>query len=365
MADDWHLIDQLLLLLHKNNGSDLIVKTGDRIRMKLDGRVVSIPPEKVPPPTHDQVVEMIEHLVRKLPNPPKVEGSHNIDCQYSLENVSHFRIHAMATARSYGIVARRIPQEIPNFEKMQLPPVLNEIADNRNGLILVGGATGSGKSTTLAAMLYRVIQRRPVHVVTLEDPIEFRYPFDCPGTVTQREVGTDLVSYEQGLNDCLREAPDIILAGEVREKNVIQLALTAAETGHLVAATVHATTAIGTIQRMMGAFPPEEQHAFIERMAESLRAIIVQKLLPRKSGKGRVAAMEILIANAVIRQFILDWEEKAQEIPRALEEGHRIYGTQSFDQHLQMLVEDGVVSYEDAYANAVFPEDFEMRMGRN
>ncbi|MDQ6951878.1 MAG: PilT/PilU family type 4a pilus ATPase [Mariprofundales bacterium] len=365
MADDWHLIDQLLLLLHKNNGSDLIIKTGDRIRMKMDGRVVTIPAEKMAPPTHDQVVEMIKHLIRKLPHPPTVEGAHNIDCQYSLENVSHYRIHVMATARSFGIVARRIPQEIPNFEQLRLPPVLGEIADNRNGLILIGGATGSGKSTTLSAMLYRVIQRRPVHVVTLEDPIEFRYPFDCPGTVTQREVGTDLESYEQGLNDCLREAPDIILAGEIRDKSVIQMALMAAETGHLVAATVHATTAVGTIQRMMGAFAAEEQDAFIERMAESLRAIVVQKLLPCKEGKGRTAVMEILIVNAVIRQFLLDWSDKAQEIPRALEEGHRIYGTQSFDQHLQMLVEDNSISYEDAYINAVFPEDFEMRMGRN
>jgi len=359
------LIDKLLLLTEKNDASDLLVRTGDPVRMRISGKWVMLPKDKVPVPTRESVIRMIEHLARHLPVQPKVEGSHNLDFQYTLENVAHFRVHAMATSLNYGIVARRIPKTIPTFEDLKLPPVIREICKYKNGLILVGGATGSGKSTTLAAMLHSIIQERPVHIVTLEDPIEFRYPTDCPGTVTQREVGSDVETYTQGLNDALREAPDIILAGEIRDKDVIQLALTAAETGHLVAATVHATTAIGTIQRMMGAFSLEEQDAFMERMAESLRAIIVQKLLPLKSGKGRIASQEILVRTSTIKQFILDWQNKSQEIPRALEEGHNLYGTQTFDQHLQTLVEQDIVSFEDARAAATFQEDFDMRCGRN
>ena len=360
-----HLIDKLLLLTEKNDASDLLVRTDDPVRIRISGKWVTLPKDKVPLPTRDSVIEMIDHLARSLPIPPQVEGAHNLDFQYTLENVAHFRVHAMATSRNYGLVCRRIPQSIPTFEDLKLPPVIKEICNYKNGLILVGGATGSGKSTTLASMLHSIIKERPVHIVTLEDPIEFRYPTTCMGTVTQREVGSDVETYTQGLNDALREAPDIILAGEIRDKQVIQLALTAAETGHLVAATVHATTAIGTIQRMMGAFNLEEQDAFMERMAESLRAIVVQKLLPVKSGKGRVAAQEILIRTSTVKQFILDWQDKSQEIPRALEEGHNLYGTQTFDQHLQTLVEQDTVSFEDARAAATFQEDFDMRLGRN
>ncbi len=360
-----HLIDKLLLLTEKNDASDLLVRTNDPVRLRINGKWVTLPKGKVSIPTRESVIDMIDHLARSLPMPPQVEGSNNLDFQYTLENVAHFRIHAMATSRNYGIVARRVPQIIPSFEDLKLPPVIRDICQFRNGLILVAGATGSGKSTTLASMLHSIIQERPVHVVSLEDPIEFQYPTNCMGTVTQREVGADVDNYTQGLHDAMREAPDIIVAGEVRDKQVIQLALTAAETGHLVGATVHATTAIGTIQRMMGAFSLDEQNAFMERMAESLRAIIVQKLLPIKSGKGRIVSLEILIRKSVIKQFIMDWEDKSQEIPRALEEGHNLYGTQTFDQHLQTLVEQDLVTFEEARAAATYQEDFDMRMGKN
>jgi len=360
-----HLIDQLLLLTKKNSASDLLVRPGDPVRLRINGNWVMLPDDKLPVPTRRIVIDMIGHLCRKLPVPPQIEEMRSLDFRYTLEGVAHFRIHAMSTARNYGIVARHIPQRIPTFAELGLPAVLNNISDQRNGLILVAGATGSGKSTTLASMLHRIIRQRSVHVVTLEDPIEFQYPAGCKGTVTQREIGTDVVDYEQGLNDALREAPDIILAGEIREKAVIQLALTAAETGHLVAATVHATTAIGTIQRMMGAFSLDEQNTFMERMAESLRAIIVQKLLPAKDGKGRIAALEVLVRTPVVKHFMLDWQNKAQEIPKALEEGSSLYGTQTFDQHLQILVDKGLVSFVDARAAATYQEDFDMRCGRN
>lgn len=358
-----HLIDELLLIANKNNASDLIIRTGDRVRMRIDGAIVTVPASRIPEISRQQTIDMIMHISRYTPNAPEIESIHNFDFHYTLENASHFRVHVLRSNNNFGIVARLIPQQIPTFEKLHLPPVFADITNNRNGLILMAGSAGSGKSTTLAAMLDYIIQRRPIHAVTLEDPIEYRYGTGHKGTVCQRELGTDVLSYTQGLKDALRESPDIIVAGEVRSHDDIQLALQASETGHLVMATVHATTAVGTMQRIMSCFALDEQDAIRERLAENLRAIIVQKLLPLKSGKGRIVALEIMIKNAVIKHFILDADHWC-EIPRAIEEGNTLYGSQSFDQHLQQLVENDLIEYEEALAHAVFPEDFTMRMGK-
>lgn len=360
---DWHVIDDLLLAAHKHQASDLIVRTGDRVRMRIHGAIVTVSPDKMPPPSRQQVKDMIDHVGRHIPNKPDIETAHNLDFHYSLENVAHFRVHMMRTHNDFGICARIIPQKVPSYEELRLPPVIREIADLRYGLVLMAGATGSGKSTTLAAMLDHVIDERPVHVVTLEDPIEFRYATTQKGTICQRELGRDVMTYAQGLNDAMRESPDIIIAGEARDREVIQLALQASETGHLVMATVHATTAIGTMQRIMSAFGLDEQDAIRERLAENLRAIIVQKLLPLKTGKGRIVVLEIMIKNSVIKHFILD-TDRWREIPRAMEEGTTLYGSQTFDQHLQQLCESDLIEYEEALAEAVFPEDFAMRMGK-
>jgi len=267
------------------------------------------------------------------------------------------------TNGNFGLVARIIPKKIPTFDALHLPPVIREISENRNGLVIIAGATGSGKSTTMAAMLQHIISNRPVHVITIEDPMEFRYSTDKKGTVCQRQLGEDVLTYSDGLSDALREAPDVIVAGEARDREVIQLALQASETGHLVMATVHATTAVGTMQRLMSSFGLDEQDSIRERLGQNLRAIIVQKLLPTKDGKGRIAALEILVCNSVIRHFIL--EDRFEDIPKTMEEGSIMYGSQSFDQHLQILVDKGTVAYEEALANSVKQEDFVMRMGRD
>ncbi len=362
-ADNWHLIDDLLLACTRHKASDLLVRTGDRIRMRISGGWISISPDKIPPPSRALVKEMIIHMMKASFLKIDVEEQNNIDYQYSLEDVAHFRIHVMRTNNNFGIVARVIPKDIPTFEELRSPPVINEICEAHNGLVLMAGATGSGKSTTMAAMLQHIVVNKPVHVVTLEDPMEFRYGTTHKGTVSQRQVGVDVMSYTQGLMDALREAPDIIVAGEARDAEVIQLALQAAETGHLVMATVHATTAVGTMQRLMAAFGAEEQDAIRERLAENLRAVVVQKLIPLKGGKGRVAAQEIMIVNSVIRHFIMD-PDRWGEIPKAMENGHSLYGSQTFDQHLQRLVENDEIDYEEGKAGAVFKEDFAMRLGR-
>ncbi len=364
MAVDGSLIDDLLLASQKHQASDLLVRTGDRVRMRIYGQVITIAPDKVPAQTRAQVKAMIEYMLRGRHRRVDIEDVQSEDFQYSLENVAHFRIHVMRTHDDFGIVARVIPQVIPSFQELHLPPVIQDLCEQqRNGLILVAGATGSGKSTTMAAMINYIINHKPVHVVTIEDPVEFKYDTCFKGTVSQRQLGNDVPSYTQGLTDALREAPDIIVAGEARDKEVIQLALQASETGHLVMATVHSTTAIGTLQRVMSAFALDEQDAIRERFAENLRAVIVQKLIPLKEGKGRVAALEIMVCNSVIRHFILD-SNRWSEIPKAMEEGQNLYGSQTFDQHLQSLIENDRIEYEEGLANAVFREDFVMRMGR-
>ncbi|MDX8387101.1 MAG: PilT/PilU family type 4a pilus ATPase [Ghiorsea sp.] len=360
---DWHMIDDLLLASNKHEASDLIVRTDDRVRMRIHGAVVTIAPNQVPIQTRAQVKEMISHMLRNHHTKVDLEAEKSLDFHYSLEDVAHFRIHMMRTNGNFGIVARIIPKKIPSFEELHLPPVIREITDNRNGLVIIAGATGSGKSTTMAAMLNHIIYHRPVHVVTIEDPMEFRYECDQKGTVCQRQLGEDVTTYADGLSDALREAPDVIVAGEARDREVIQLALQASETGHLVMATVHATTAVGTMQRLMSSFNLDEQDAIRERLGQNLRAIVVQKLLPKKDGKGRIAALEVLICNSVVRHYIL--ENRFSDIPKTMEEGATIYGSQSFDQHLQQLVEKGVVDYDEALANAVKQEDFVMRMGRD
>ncbi len=360
---DWHVIDDLLLAANKHGASDLIVRTDDRVRMRINGAVITVSPEQIPVQNREQVKGMIKHMLRDHHEFVDVEKHKSLDFHYSLENVAHFRIHVMKTNGNFGIVARIIPKNIPSFEELHLPPVIREITNNRNGLIIIAGATGSGKSTTMATMLDHIISCRPVHVITIEDPMEFRYNTTKKGTVCQRQLGEDVDTYADGLSDALREAPDVIVAGEARDREVIQLALQASETGHLVMVTVHATTAVGTIQRLMSAFGLDEQDAIRERLGQNLRAIIVQKLLPRKDDKGRIAALEILICNSVIRHYIL--ENRFGDIPKAIEEGTTIYGSQSFDQHLQQMVEKDMIEYEEALVSAVQQEDFVMRMGRD
>jgi len=359
-----HMIDDLLKVACRNGASDLMVRTHDRIRMRIHGSIVTIPTERIAPPTREQVIDMIHHLGDELDGAIDVESLQHLDFHYHLPDTARFRVHVMRTQNNFGIVARVIPVKVPGFEELRLPDVVRSIAEYRNGLVFMGGATGSGKSTTLATMVNHVIHTRPVHTVTIEDPIEFGYDNVSQGTVCQREIGRDVGTFAQGMHDALREAPDVIVVGEVRDRSVAQSALQAAETGHLVMATVHATTATGALQRILAAFQQEEHAAVRKRLAENVRAIIVQKLLPLKNGKGRIVVLEIMIKNSVIKHFMLD-ADRWREIPRAMEEGHALYGSQTFDLHLQRLVEEDLIEYEEALANAVNPEDFTMRMGHD
>lgn len=259
----------------------------------------------------------------------RAQGS--CDCAYSLPDGRRFRVNIFSARGKLSIVLRALPTEIPTIAKLGLPPVLSQIAPLTNGLVLVTGATGSGKSTTLAAVLDSINQTRDVHVVTLEDPIEFVHPHKR-ATMNQREQGEDFSTFSQGLRSALRQAPKVILVGEMRDADTVEIALKAAETGHLVLSTLHTIDAGQTIQRIAGMFDAQVEHLVRVRLAEVLRFVVGQRLLPRIGG-GRVAALEVMGSSLRIRELIQQGESADDTFYTAISEG-RGYGWQSFDQHI-------------------------------
>jgi twitching motility protein PilT len=257
------------------------------------------------------------------------------------------------------IVLRSIPIEIPSTSDLGLPPMVDKIANHERGLVLVTGVTGSGKSSTMAAMIDWMNQNKALHIVTLENPIEFLHR-DNKCSITQRDIGTDTESFATGLRAVLRQDPDVILIGEMRDKTTIETALKAAETGHLVVSTLHTKNATQTISRIIAVFAPEEQEMIRIRLSESLQAVISQRLVQKKGG-GRIAAMEIMPVTATIRDCIRD-PARMDDISDLIAEGKDHYGSQTFDQHLMDLVKAGEVDFDLAKAAATNPADFDLKM---
>jgi twitching motility protein PilT len=255
---------------------------------------------------------------------------------------------------------RVIPFEVPSFDKLAVPPVLKSISEAERGMVLVTGVTGSGKSTTMAAMLNHINQHLNKHIVTLENPIEFLHR-DLQSSITQREIGVDTESFRMGLRAALRQDPDVVLIGEMRDAETIDTAMKAAETGHLLISTVHTPDAQSTVLRILAMFPPEEQDVVRVRLAESLHAVVSQRLLPRADGKGRVAALEIMVVTPTIRELMLD-RDRVGEIRDFIADGREQYGMQTFDQHLEDRVIAGQVSFEVAVSLATNSLDFELQL---
>jgi twitching motility protein PilT len=281
------------------------------------------------------------------------------DCSWGIPGVGRFRVNIMKQRGSPMIVMRAIPIEIPSVEDLGLPSIINKIASYERGLILVTGVTGSGKSSTMAAMINWINRNKHVHVVTLENPIEFLHR-DNQSSITQRDIGTDTDSFDSGLRSVLRQDPDVILIGEMRDKVTIETALKAAETGHLVISTLHTKNAVQTISRIIAVFEPSEQEMIRVRLSESLQAVISQRLVQKKEG-GRVAAMEVMLMTSTIRDCVRD-QDRMEEISDLIEEGKEHYGSQTFDQHLGELVRAGAVAFEVAKAAANNPADFDLKM---
>jgi twitching motility protein PilT len=337
--------------------SDLHIKSGDFFRARIHGDLVPLTNQKLTP---DQVKQIALHLMTNEDDKKNIDKITDYDCSWALEGVGRFRVNIMRQRGVLAIIMRAIPLTVPSFEKLGLPPVMARIAENERGMILVTGVTGSGKSSTMAALVDYINARETGHILTLENPIEFLHQ-DKKCSVSQREIGSDTKDFQMGLRAALRQDPDVILIGELRDAETIDTAMKAAETGHLLMSTLHTPDATSTVLRMMAMFAPEEQEVVRIRLAESLKAVISQRLLPTATGKGRAVAAEIMIVTPAIRDLILDGQRMG-EIKDFIEAGKEQYGMQTFDQCLQGLVIDGTVTFETAKAAASNPSDFELKM---
>jgi twitching motility protein PilT len=281
------------------------------------------------------------------------------DCSWAAPGIGRFRVNIMKQRGSFSIIMRVIPWEVPTFDKLGLPPVLAKIASTERGMILVTGVTGSGKSSTMAALINYINTRENRHILTLENPIEFLHR-DIQSAITQREIGSDTLDFKMGLRAALRQDPDVIMIGEMRDAETVDTAIKAAETGHLLISTLHTPDAQSTILRIMAMFPPEEQEVVRIRLSESLHSVVSQRLLPRADGKGRAVAAEVLVVTPAVRDMICDGK-RIGEIRDYIADGRDQYGMQTFDQHLADLVQEGTVTFETAMAAATNPSDFALK----
>ncbi len=345
-------LDACLRELDRQNGSDLHLKVGRPPLMRIRGELM---PTDAPLNTDNDLKATLYNIM----NPRLIkefEETCEADFSYELEGMARFRVNVFLQRGHIGSVMRLIPLDTPTVESLGLPPVLNTIADNENGLVLVTGPTGSGKSTTLAAMIERVNETRYEHIMTVEDPIEFVYT-DKLATINQRELGLDTGALDNALRAVLRQDPDIILMGEMRDAKTIKFGITAAETGHLVFATLHTNSAPQTIERILDTMPPDARDLVRQQLALSLRGIVCQRLCKRADGTGRAAAQEILVASETIRQLIT--EGKTKSIHKAMMEGG-YYGMCTFNQALYNLVQKGQISQEEAMEKSDTPEDLQL-----
>ena len=349
-------MEQLLRAAVQSGAQSLLIKAGDVFRARIDGELVRLS-EK--PFTPEDTRRIALQLLPDETARNRIDELTDRDFAWDMEDLARFRVNILRQRNTLAVVMRVIPWDIPNVEGLNLPPVLADLADLENGLILVTGSTGSGKSTTQAAMVGWINHNRKKHIITLEDPIEFRHR-NADGTVTQREVGRDTNTFRSGLRTALRQDPDVILIGEMRDPETLAIALEAAETGQLVISTFHASTALGTLSRMMAMFPADDEEVVRKRITETFRAIISQKLIIRKEGEGRVPVVEILRFTGAVQDAVLRGEGPGQ-IKKLIEEGGQ-YGMQTFDQHLMELVRDDIVAYDDARSAATSPSDFELVM---
>jgi len=337
--------------------SDLHIKAGDVFRARIDGKLTPLTKQALTP---EQTRSIALRLIPNEEDRAKIDKLQDYDCSWGAQGIGRFRVNIMKQRSSFMIVMRVIPFEVPSFDKLKLPPVLKTIAHTERGMILVTGVTGSGKSSTMAAMINHINATTHKHILSLENPIEFLHR-DIQSSITQREIGVDTESFKMGLRAALRQDPDVILIGEMRDGETIDTAMKAAETGHLLVSTLHTADATSTILRVLAMFPPEEQEVVRVRLADSLAAVVSQRLLPKKNGAGRAVALEIMINTPTIKDLILD-KDRTGEIRDFIAEGREQYGMQTFDQHLTDLVQNDEVEFEVAIAASSRPSDFELKL---
>ena len=350
-------IDDLLRIACSHGASDLHLKVGVFPNMRIGGELhpVADAPRLKPEDTLDMAFSMMSNRQKQ-----RFKEISEVDIAYGVQGLGRFRANIFQQRGTVSLVLRVIPDQTKSTAQLGLPPVLDRIAQERRGLILVTGATGSGKSTTLAAMIDYINTTRSGHIVTIEDPIEFLHR-DKQSFVSQREVDVDTRSFSEALRGALRQDPDVILVGEMRDHETIETALTAAETGHLVLSTLHTLDATETITRIVSSFPSHQQKSVRLQLAGILKAVISMRLVRAAKGAGRVPAIEVLVSTGFIRDHIIN-EEKTYMIREAIAAGTSQYGMQTFDQSLFHLFQSGLISLEEAIRNASNPDEFRMRV---
>jgi twitching motility protein PilT len=350
-------IDDLLQMAMSFGASDLHLRAGSYPVIRVNGELR--PVSGVNRLQQDETLEMAFSM---MSNRQKMhfKETYEIDIGYGVSGLGRFRVNIFQQRNSIGIVARVISDHIRSFSELGLPPILSKIAEENRGLILVTGTTGSGKSTTLAGMVDYINQQRNSHIVTIEDPIEFLHK-DKKSFITQREVDVDTRSFAEALRGSLRQDPDVILVGEMRDLETIETALVAAETGHLVLSTLHTLDASETLSRIITAFPPYQQKSIRIQLSGLLKAVVSQRLMKSAKGNSRIPAVEVLISTPIIRDYILH-EEKTNQVRDAIAAGTSQYGMQTFDQSLFYLYQSGLINLEEALRGSTNPDEFRLRL---
>jgi twitching motility protein PilT len=349
-------LNDILKIALKGGASDIHLKSGLPPMFRVDGALVPLKNgERLMPADIQAMADAIMNPVQKT----RFDETREVDLAYGIAGLGRFRVNAFQQRGTVGIVFRVIPFGVKSIEHLHLPKAIQSIAMEQRGLVLVTGTTGSGKSTTLAAMIEYINANRTCHIMTIEDPIEFLIR-DRRSIVNQREIGVDTNSFSTALRSALRQDPDVILVGEMRDFETIETAITAAETGHLVMSTLHTLDATETINRIISVFPPYQQKQIRLQLASILKAVISQRLVPRADGKGRVPALEVLVTTARIRECIAD-KDRTKEIHDAIAKGFTTYGMQTFDQSLMSLVKQKLITYDEALKHVSNPDDFALR----
>lgn len=350
-------IDELLKIAIESDASDLHLKAGNYPILRIHGKLnlmTSFP--RLSPENTRELTDQVTNDFQKM----KLKEEMDVDLAYSLAGFGRFRGSIFQQRGSYAIVLRIIPLEVMTVKELLLPEILEKIALEPRGLVIVTGTTGSGKTTSLASMINHINENRIENIITIEDPIEYLHR-DKKSTISQREVGVDVVNFSRGLRASLREDPDIILVGEMRDLDTIETALLASETGHLVLSTLHTLDAPETINRIVAVFPPHQQRQIRLQLSSILKAVISQRLIPRKDGKGRVPAVEVMINTPYIAECIND-REKTVLIRDAITSGVSQYGMQTFDQSIYQLYQQGFISYEQGLRYSSTPDNFKLRV---
>jgi len=344
----------LLQIMAEKNASDLHLRSNKPAVFRVDGNLSFRTPDAIP-------AETVERWVKSILNEKQMqvfEERLECDLALSVEKLGRFRVNIYRQRSVINMAIRVIPNQVPSFTQLKLPPVVQKIADEPRGLVLVTGTTGSGKSTTLAAMIDYINISRSRHIITIEDPIEYVHE-DKQSILSQRELLQDTLSYPEALKHAVRQDPDVILLGEMRDLETMSAALTAAQTGHLVLSTIHTIDAVQTVNRIIDVFPPHQQNQIRFQLGDTLRGIVSQRLLPHSSGSGRVPAVEVMVVTPIIRKYVL--ENNLGEISSVMKQGG-YYGMQTFHQALISLIQKSEISLETALEASSNPEEVMMAM---